>query len=130
VEIDGATAAVRIHTVSGGTVITAWQAAPRLELESASGPVDFRGRCGPGCHIDVDTVSGDVVFALDAKSSTTARVVSTSGKVRDERGFALRRRPGGSEGDFSEGSIGGGDGLIECETFSGNITFASAPPPP
>ena len=123
VEIDGATGTMRVHTVSGGTVVTAPANASRLELETASGTVDFRGGCGPGCHIDVDSVSGDVVFALDAKSSATARVVSTSGKVRDDRGFSLQRRPGGSEGDFSEGAIGRGDGLIECETFSGSITF-------
>jgi DUF4097 and DUF4098 domain-containing protein YvlB len=124
VEIDGATGVIRVHTVSGGTVVSAPRTASRLELETASGPVDFRGGCGAGCHIDVDSVSGDVVFALDAKSSATARVVSTSGKVRDDRGFSLQRRPGGSEGDFSEGAIARGDGLIECETFSGNITFA------
>jgi DUF4097 and DUF4098 domain-containing protein YvlB len=124
VAIEGASGTMRVHTVSGGTVVTAPQGPSRLELETASGPVDFRGACGPGCHIDIDTVSGDVVFGLDVKSSATARVVSTSGKVRDDRGFSLQRRPGGSEGDFSEGAIGRGDGLIECETFSGSITFA------
>jgi hypothetical protein len=117
VELDGVTGTMRVHTVSGGTVVSGAQGASRLEL---------RGGCGAGCHIDVDSVSGDVVFALDGRSSASARVVSTSGKVRDERGFSLQRRPGGSEGDFSEGAIGRGDGLIECETFSGNITFARA----
>jgi len=127
VELDAVTGTMRVHTVSGGTVVSGAQSASRLELETASGPVEFRGACGAGCHIDVDSVSGEVVFALDGKSSASARVVSTSGKVRDERGFSLQRRPGGSEGDFSEGAIGRGDGLIECETFSGNITFARAP---
>jgi len=127
IELDAVTGAMRVHTVSGGTVVSGAPSAARLELETASGPVEFRGGCGAGCHIDVDSVSGNVVFALDGKSSASARVVSTSGKVRDERGFSLERRPGGSEGDFNEGAIGRGDGLIECETFSGNITFARMP---
>lgn len=123
VEVGGSTGAVRIHTVSGSTTVSASRPSARLELETASGPVDFRGPCGAGCHIDVDSVSGDVRFALDAGSSAAARVVSTSGKVRDELGLSFRRKPGASEGDFSEGSVGGGDGLIECETFSGNVSF-------
>lgn len=123
VEIAGATGATRIHTVSGGTTVSSSQAAAKFELETASGPLDYRGPCGAGCHIDVDSVSGDVRFTLEPGSSLTARVVSTSGKVRDEAGLSLRRKPGASEGDFSEGALGTGDGLLECETFSGSVTF-------
>jgi DUF4097 and DUF4098 domain-containing protein YvlB len=116
---------LRIHTVSGGVVVETSQPASRLDVETASGNVHFRGPCGPGCQLDVDTVSGEVSFALDRKSSLSARVVSTSGKVRDELGLQLRRKTGASEGDFAEGALGAGDGLIECETFSGDVTFSA-----
>ena len=121
IEVSNASGAVRIHTVTGATSVDAGQAPVKLEVETASGPVDFRGLCGTGCHMDVDSVSGEVRFALDRASSLSAHVVSTSGKVKDDLGLALRRRPDAPEGDFSEGALGGGDSLIECETFSGNV---------
>jgi hypothetical protein len=123
VAVADASGAVRIHTVSGTVRVDAGQAAARLQVETASGPVDFRGPCGAGCHVDVDSVSGEVRYALDRGSSLTARVVSTSGKVSDSLGLALRRKPGSPDADFSEGALGAGDGLIECETFSGNVSF-------
>jgi hypothetical protein len=123
VEVAQASGAVRVHTVSGATAVDASQAAVKLEVETASGPVDFRGPCGAGCHMDIDSVSGEVRFSLDRASSLSARVVSTSGKVSDDLGLALRRKPDSPDGDFSEGALGSGEGLIECETFSGNVTL-------
>lgn len=125
VEIHSAIGALRVHTVSGRILVTSPAHPAKLEAETASGSLDFRGNCAAGCHIDVDSVSGDVRFELDADSSLAARVVSTSGKIRDEAGLSFHRKAGASEGDFSEGALGKADGLIECETFSGNVTFVS-----
>jgi len=119
-DIDVANAAgkVRIHTTSGKSTV----AAPSLgevELETASGNAGFRGACGARCHVDVDSVSGEVRFALAPDSSFSASVITTSGHLRDSLGLALHSRESWTEGKFH-----GGDGAIECETFSGGIVFS------
>ena len=125
VEVSDAAGQVRIHTISGSSAVVASEPASRLELETSSGQVAFRGPCGKGCHLDIDTVSGEVRFALGPESSFAASVISTSGKVHDDLPVGLRAVGGPSEGAWSEGRYGDGDGVIECETFSGDISFAA-----
>jgi hypothetical protein len=73
----------------------------------------------------VDSVSAEVRFFLSRDSSFSASVISTSGQLKDALGVALRRKEGASEGSWAEGRYGGGEGLIECETFSGDISFSA-----
>jgi putative adhesin len=120
--VSGATGQVRVHTTSGAIRVEAPDPAARAEVETASGEVSLRGACGRGCHLDVDSVSGDVRFALDRGSSFSASVISTSGKVRDELSLGLRSK---REAGWAEGHHGNADGLIECETFSGNVDFVA-----
>ncbi len=122
VMVSGATGQVRVHTTSGAIRVEAADPAARAEVETASGEVSLRGACGRGCHLDVDSVSGDVRFALDRGSSFSASVISTSGKVRDELSLGLRSK---REAGWAEGHYGNADGLIECETFSGNVDFVA-----
>lgn len=103
---------VRVHTIAGAVQIEGLGPAPLVEVETSSGPVDLRGLCGKGCRIDLDSVSGEVRLALDAKSSFGLRFTSHSGKLRD-RGAAA-----GGEDAWTDATWGSGEGRIECETFS------------
>ena len=106
------------------------QAAETPQLDQFGQLRMLGGKPGEGLVERLQAVVGRMTdqvvrFELDAGSSLAARVVSTSGKIRDEAGLSFHRKAGASEGDFSEGALGKADGLIECETFSGNVTFVS-----
>ena len=119
IEVDDASGKVRIHTTSGVSAVSA-TALGEIELETASGAASFRGACGARCRIDVDSVSGEVHFALAPGSAFSASLITTSGHVRDTLGLSLHGREAWTEGRFH-----GGDGAIECETFSGDIVFGA-----
>jgi hypothetical protein len=116
--------AVRVHTVSGSTTVSARQPAAKLEVESASGPVDWQGTCGAGCHLDIDTVSGPVTLSFQGDSSFAISYATHQGRLRDE--LPLSQRPQRKGSTWAEAAFGQGDGLVECETFSGDITVRPA----
>jgi DUF4097 and DUF4098 domain-containing protein YvlB len=103
---------IRVHTIAGAVQVDGRGPALEAEVETSSGPVDVRGLCGKGCRVDVDTVSGEVRLALDAKSSFGLRFTSHSGKLRD-RGATTA----GNDA-WTDTVWGSGEGRIECETFS------------
>jgi DUF4097 and DUF4098 domain-containing protein YvlB len=119
VRIAGAEENVRVHTIAGPVKIDAAGPAIQAEVETSSGSVDVRGQCGKGCRIDVDSVSGEVRFALDPKSSFGLRFTSHSGKLRD-RGAST----GGGDA-WTDTSWGAGEGRIECETFSADTILTA-----
>jgi hypothetical protein len=119
VQVDGALDGARVHTTAGKVSIEASGPALQAEVETSSGPVEIRGLCGKGCHVDVDSVSGDLRFALDPKSSFDLRFTSHSGRLRD-RGSVAR----GNDA-WTDTRWGGGEGRIECETFSADATLAA-----
>ena len=126
--VEGASGPVRVHTVSGEAKVSSTEAAPTLDYESTSGTLSWSGACGKGCHLTAETMSGDVRLALDPKSSFEISFSSHSGDLRDEAGLDIvnkrkpRRKHGGS-GGWTEGSVGKGEGLIECDTFSGDLAL-------
>jgi DUF4097 and DUF4098 domain-containing protein YvlB len=119
-----ATAKARLHTVSGNVVATTADPAPQLDFESASGSLDWTGTCAKGCHLAVQTVSGDVKLNVDPKSSFELAYSSHSGELRDDLKLQTKRAPKrthGEPGGWTEAVYGGGDGLIECDAFSGDL---------
>jgi hypothetical protein len=110
---------VRVHTIAGAVQVDGRGPALQREVQTSSGPVDVRGLCGKGCRIDVDTVSGEVRLALDAKSSFGLRFTSHSGKLRD-RGTST----GGNDA-WTDAVWGAGEGRIECETFSADAIVSA-----
>ena len=108
--------------VTGATSVDAGQAPVKLEVETASGPVDFRGLCGTGCHMDVDSVSGEVRFALDrASSPERACSVSTSGKGERRPGTCSTPQAGrtGKGPTSARAPSGEGDGRIRMRDLFG-----------
>jgi DUF4097 and DUF4098 domain-containing protein YvlB len=123
VKVD-ANAKARLHTVSGNVVATTADPAPQVEFESASGNLDWTGLCAKGCHLAVETVSGDVKLNVDPKSSFELAYSSHSGELHDDLKLQMKHSPrhkGGEPGGWAEAVYGGGDGLIECDAFSGDL---------
>jgi hypothetical protein len=127
VQVDDAVGPVRLHTVSGKATLSMRSQAPQVEFQSASGSFDFKGACGKDCHMSAATVSGDLKMALAAQSSFELSYSSHSGELRDGLDLAVKKSPharrGTSRGSL-EGTYGKGEGVIEADAFSGNLTLS------
>jgi hypothetical protein len=112
---------VRVRTVSGDAKVSmAAGASQRIEFASTSGDALLGGNCGAGCRIEAHTCSGDVALALDASSSFDLSFVSHDGDLAD--GLHLVSLTSGHEGERSlRRRYGRGEGLIEVETYSGDL---------
>jgi len=129
VRIDEATGPVRLHTVSGHAVVST-EGAPQIDFQSASGDMDWTGTCAKDCHLNAETVSGELRFAVDPKSSFQLSYTSHSGELRDGLNLEVKRSPRrknafsqGFSGGWLEGSYGRGEGVIDADAFSGNLTL-------
>jgi hypothetical protein len=126
VDVLEVTGPVSVRTVSGRVTISSAAPSPGLEVETASGDIEWRGRCAEGCHLDADTVSGRIRFLVDPASSFTFGATSHGGKVRDLAGLTpsgARPTDGSPEAAWLRGRLGAGEGEIECESFSGEISL-------
>jgi hypothetical protein len=127
VRIEDAQGPVRLHTVSGKATLAMRNAAPQVEFQSASGSLDFKGACGKDCHLSANTVSGDLRLALTPQSSFELSYSSHSGELRDGLDLNVKQgrssRHGGHRGSL-EGTYGKGEGVIEADAFSGNLTLS------
>lgn len=109
----------RIHTVSGDVEVrAAASGAQRLTLRSTSGDLSLTGMCGPSCKIEAHSLSGDVRLNLTPRSSFSVHYLSRSGEASDE--FDLHLSSG------TRAQHGRGDGLIEVQTWSGDLLIANA----
>ena len=116
---------LRVHTISGAISLDGANAAVQAEVETSSGAVSFRGPCGKGCHVDVDSVSGPLGFALDRASSFALDFDTHAGKLKDSLGLSKAQTEKRGEDEWREQRFGAGEGAIECETFSGDLTISA-----
>jgi len=116
---------LRLHVVSGNVTAATSDPALNLDFESASGTLDWTGVCAKGCRLSAQTVSGDIRLQPDAsKSSFELSYASHSGDLRDELNLSVKRAPTRKHGAMSgwlEAVYGKGEGVIECDAFSGDL---------
>jgi DUF4097 and DUF4098 domain-containing protein YvlB len=115
---------LRLHTVSGNALASTADPGVRLEFESASGNLEWTGACGKGCHVSTETVSGQIAMAVDSRSSFELSYSSHSGDFRNDLNLEVKRAPKkkhGGMGGWLEAVYGKGEGVIECDAFSGDL---------
>jgi putative adhesin len=116
---------VRLYTVSGNAMATTTDPAVQLDFRSASGNLEWSGVCAKGCRLSAETVSGQIELQPDpAKSSFELSFASHSGDFRDELKLDVKRAPKRKHGGMSgwlEAVYGKGEGVIECDAFSGDV---------
>jgi Putative adhesin len=115
---------LRLHLVSGTAFVTTADPAVQVAFQSASGNLEWRGVCAKGCHLVTETVSGDIKLQPDAaKSSFQLSYASHSGDLRDELNLEVKRAPNRKHGmgGWVEAVYGRGEGVIECDAFSGDV---------
>jgi hypothetical protein len=125
--VDATGSRVRLHLVSGTAFATTTDPAVQLAFQSASGNLEWAGVCAKGCHLMAETVSGDIKLQPDAARSSFALSYSShSGDLRDELNLDVKRSPKrkhGGMGGWVEALYGKGEGLIECDAFSGDVVL-------
>ena len=115
---------IRLHTVSGNAVVSTADPGVRVEFESASGNLDWTGACAKGCRVSTETVSGQIAMAVDSRSSFELSYSSHSGDFRNDLNLDVKRsrqKKHGGMGGWFEGVYGKGEGVIECDAFSGDL---------
>ena len=116
---------LRLHLVSGTAHATTADPGVQLAFQSASGNLEWNGVCAKGCHLQTETVSGDIKLQPDAaRSSFELSYSSHSGDLRDELKLEVKRAPKrkhGGMGGWLEAVYGKGEGVIECDAFSGDL---------
>ena len=128
VSVSSSGPSLRLHTVSGNAVATTTDPAVQLQFESASGNLEWAGACAKGCHLSAETVSGEINLQPDpAKSSFELSYASHSGDFRNDLQLQVKRSPkrkhDGMMGGWLEAVYGKGEGVIECDAFSGDLTL-------
>jgi hypothetical protein len=124
VNVDVTGARVRLHLVSGTAFVTTADPAVQLAFQSASGNLEWNGVCAKGCHLSAETVSGEIKLQPDAsKSSFQLSYASHSGDLHDELKLEVKRAPRRKHGmgGWVEAVYGKGEGVIECDAFSGDV---------
>jgi hypothetical protein len=116
---------LRLHLVSGTAMATTADPAVQLAFQSASGNLEWAGVCAKGCRLSAETVSGDIKLQPDpARSSFELSYSSHSGDLRDDLKLEVKRTPKrkhGGMGGWLEAVYGKGEGVIECDAFSGDL---------
>ena len=123
VVVENASGEVRLRTVSGDAKVTQnGSDGSKLEYGTTSGDLDWSGSCRGGCRIEARSTSGDVKLRLAADASFDLRYVTHSGDVSDDLKMQLVEQ---SESHRGGGALharyGKGEGLIEVQSFSGDL---------
>jgi DUF4097 and DUF4098 domain-containing protein YvlB len=123
--VNGATGNVRVDTVSGDVSVSNLGGGGKVAVNTTSGDVHWSGNCGNGCRLEARTLSGDVMLTTGDKSSFALRFQTHSGDVSDELKltFAGPRPP--REPNLAA-RYSSGDGVVEVQTFSGDLHLARA----
>jgi hypothetical protein len=124
VVVDNASGEVRLRTVSGDAQVTQWGSS-RLEYGTTSGDLDWTGKCGAGCRIEARSTSGDIKLRMTPDSSFDLRYVSHSGDASDDLKMQTLEQGESRHGGGSlHARYGKGEGLVEAQTFSGDLHVA------
>ena len=125
VVVESASGEVRVDTVSGDVHVGTAGSSGKVAVNTTSGDVHWVGGCANGCRLEARTLSGDVMLQPADKSSFALRFQTHTGDVADDLKltFAGARSP--REPNLAA-RYGAGDGLVEVQTFSGDLHLARA----
>lgn len=116
---EGAHSRIELKSVSGGVRLVAGKV-ERLRFETVSGDVRAEIRAlASGARIDGETLSGNITVLLPQDASTDLAIETFSGDIRAPAGEVQRERYG--PGAKLDTRLGGGDGRMRLESFSGTV---------
>ena len=125
ITIENVTGEVRLRTVSGNAVVTQNGAAAKLEFGTTSGDLEWMGACNGNCRIEARTTSGDVKLLMPQSSSFDLRYLTHSGDLSDDLKMqTIENSPSHSGAGSVHARYGKSEGIIEVQTFSGDLHIA------
>jgi DUF4097 and DUF4098 domain-containing protein YvlB len=114
-----------VRTVSGDAQVTQNSNGAHLEYGTTSGDLDWTGACKNGCRIEARSTSGDVKLRMASDSNFDLRYVTHSGDVADDLKMQTLEQSESHRGGGSlHARMGKGEGLVEVQTFSGDLHLA------
>jgi len=114
---------IDLEAVSGTISVESTGAAKSLTAGVVSGDVRLRTGLQPGGRLRAESLSGDLDVVLPASTSASLRASSFTGTIKSFAGEVETEEHG--PGSSLDARLGGGDGSIELETFSGDLTVRS-----
>jgi hypothetical protein len=112
---------VQLRTVSGDAVVTqVGGPGSKLEFGTTSGDLLWTGACAAGCRIETRSCSGDVKLMMAPNPSFDLRYVTHSGDLTDDLNMSVLESQPHGRGNV-HARLGSGVGLVECESFSGDV---------
>jgi DUF4097 and DUF4098 domain-containing protein YvlB len=124
VELEGEVSGrISLEAVSGSLSLDSKAAAKQVNAAVVSGDVTLRTGLQPGGRIGAESLSGDLEVVLPAGTSAQVTASSFTGTIRSDQGKVDTEEHG--PGSSLDTKLGSGDGRIELETFSGDLTLRS-----
>ena len=114
---------IDLEAVSGTLSVDSSSAAKSLSAGVVSGDVKLRTGLQPGGRLRAESLSGDLEVVLPAATSASLSASSFTGSIKSFAGKVETEEHG--PGSSLDTRLGAGDGSIELETFSGDLTVRS-----
>lgn len=114
---------IDLEAVSGTLTVDSTSAAKSLSAGVVSGDVKLRTGLQPGGRLRAESLSGDLEVILPAATSASLSASSFTGSIKSFAGTVETEEHG--PGSSLDARLGAGDGSIELETFSGDLTVRS-----
>jgi DUF4097 and DUF4098 domain-containing protein YvlB len=111
---------IQAEAVSGSILIESAAAARQVNAGVVSGDVHLRVGLQPGGRIQAESLSGDLELLLPAGTSAKLSASSFTGTIRSDHGTVDTEEHG--PGSSLSTTLGSGEGRIDLETFSGDLT--------
>lgn len=111
---------LKAQAVSGDLVFRlAKNALADTSISAVSGDVRLEAALAKDGRLSVNSLSGDVEIDLPASTSASLRIETFSGSIRSDQGKVEKEEYG--PGARLSTTLGGGEGQIRLESFSGNV---------
>lgn len=123
-EVFNSAGEVDITSVSGRTELTGSNF-DRVEVNSTSGSVVFKGGLSPDSRFDAEAVSGNVSLDLDSGSELDVEVETFSGAIRNCSGEKATRKSKYGPGQLLQFSRGASSQDIRIRSMSGNVNICA-----
>jgi hypothetical protein len=114
---------IDLEAVSGNLRVDSSSAAKSLTAGVVSGDVELRIGLQPGGRLRAESLSGDLDVVLPTSTSASLSASSFTGTIKSFAGEVETEEHG--PGSSLDTKLGSGDGSIELETFSGDLTVRS-----
>lgn len=112
---------INLEAVSGNLRLDSSAAAKQVHAGVVSGDVELRTGLQSGGRITAESLSGNVELIIPNGTSAKVEASSFSGTIQSTKGDVDTEEHG--PGSSLHTTFGSGDGRIELETFSGDLTL-------